>query len=198
MNKKMLIAVLTIAVVASLPASALADEENTAATGTTLIPGMKILTGLAMGSASHNNGGGTKMAWGVNAGLRFAPNWEAGFAYRRSNLKSESLDRDDSISLDTDLNAYLFEGTYRHPLGKGAFTAGLQAGIAEIETSLDLGLIALTSEEKVSKFVMGPQIGYQYPITDRVELGAKADYTIVFTDEKIRSFGFLATAAYSF
>ncbi len=165
-------------------------NEDPGGSSSTVIPGMKILAGVTVGSNSYNQGYGSKIAWGAQAGLRFAPTMEAGVFYRTAQLSSED-------SVDVDVTYMMAEGIYRINSGKGAWIAGLHAGQAEVETSLDLGLLSL-SGEKVKKFAFGPKLGYQYPISRSIEFGAIADYTVILTEEQLRSFGFLATVAYSF
>ena len=153
---------------------------------------LHFLTGLSMGSSNYNGNVGSKMAWGVNGAVRFGQPFEAGIAYQKSQLA-----KDESTSISVDVSYLLLEGNYRMPVGGGFFTAGARAGTAKVQTNLDLGLISLGGESE-NKFAAGPKLGYQYPVSQHFELGAAADYTVVFTEEKIKSFGLLASAAYTF
>lgn len=171
---------------------ATAHAEGTPSDSASVLENVKVLAGLSMGSGSYNNSVGTKMAWGVNLAGRLNETYELGLSYRTSKIAS-----DGESSLSESISYILGELDYRHKLGSGYLVGGLQAGTAKVSIDYDMGLVSLEAAS-VTKFAIGPKIGYQIPVSEHFEVGATADYLVAFTESKIRSFGVLASAAYSF
>jgi hypothetical protein len=84
--------------------------------------------------------------------------------------------------------------------GGGYAYGGIEAGQAKVSLNADAGILSLELDS-VTKFVAGPRIGYQYPVSEKFELAAAADYLNMFGtafNQKIHSLGLLASAAYVF
>jgi hypothetical protein len=145
--------------------------------------------GALLGFGFVSNNGGTQLVLGANGDYKLAPTYGVGGYFSYNALSSLPGASSSLITLAPEAN-YYFEGQLT------GFRIGGKAGVGFISNSVSTS--ASTASSSSTSFVVGPHIGYDFPIMSSVSFGGETNLLFYTANSGFSAFNLLGNLKYWF